>query len=196
MALPCLRVLFPEEKSESEMTKVFVSGCYDILHGGHVQFFRDARALGDHLTVCFASDATIRAYKGREPAMPQEHRRAVLEACRYVDAVVMGDDKPAEAAWVDFWEPLKLSNADILAVTADDSNADEKRALLWQARPELEARLVVLPKTCDLPPLSTTDIRERIVDWTHCKAYRVGDVMAEGDISETIIAAGTCEEKA
>ena len=33
------------------MIRVFVSGCYDILHAGHVQFFREARALGDHLTV-------------------------------------------------------------------------------------------------------------------------------------------------
>jgi len=37
------------------MIKVFVSGCYDIIHAGHVQFFREARALGDHLTVSFAS---------------------------------------------------------------------------------------------------------------------------------------------
>jgi bifunctional ADP-heptose synthase (sugar kinase/adenylyltransferase) len=32
-------------------TKVFVSGCYDVLHGGHVEFFSQARALGTHLTV-------------------------------------------------------------------------------------------------------------------------------------------------
>ena len=37
------------------MKKVFVSGCYDIIHGGHIQFFQDAKKLGDHLTVCFAS---------------------------------------------------------------------------------------------------------------------------------------------
>jgi cytidyltransferase-like protein len=33
----------------------FVSGCYDVLHAGHLQFFRDAKALGDYLTVSFAS---------------------------------------------------------------------------------------------------------------------------------------------
>ena len=33
------------------MIKVFVSGWYDILHAGHLQFFREARALGDHLIV-------------------------------------------------------------------------------------------------------------------------------------------------
>ena len=37
------------------MKKVFVSGCYDILHAGHLQFFEEARALGDYLIVSFAS---------------------------------------------------------------------------------------------------------------------------------------------
>ena len=35
--------------------RVFISGCYDIVHAGHIQFFREARALGTHLTVSFAS---------------------------------------------------------------------------------------------------------------------------------------------
>ena len=40
--------------------KVFVSGCYNPLHAGHVQFFREAKALGVYLVVSFASE------KGRE----------------------------------------------------------------------------------------------------------------------------------
>jgi len=45
--------------------KVFVSGCYDIIHGGHVQFFEEARALGDHLTVSFASSEVLWIHKRR-----------------------------------------------------------------------------------------------------------------------------------
>ncbi len=45
------------------MKKVFISGCYDILHGGHIQFFKEARALGNHLTVCFASDKVLWEHK-------------------------------------------------------------------------------------------------------------------------------------
>ena len=41
------------------MKKVFVSGCYDIIHAGHLAFFKEAKALGDHLTVCFASDEIL-----------------------------------------------------------------------------------------------------------------------------------------
>ncbi|MFA6320075.1 MAG: adenylyltransferase/cytidyltransferase family protein [archaeon] len=35
------------------MIKVFVSGCFDIIHGGHVEFFKSAKNLGDYLIVSF-----------------------------------------------------------------------------------------------------------------------------------------------
>jgi len=41
------------------MKKFFIFGCYHILHGGHIQFFKEARALGNHLTGCFASDKVL-----------------------------------------------------------------------------------------------------------------------------------------
>jgi len=41
------------------MTKVFISGCDNFIHAGHIQFFQEAKALGDHLTVCFASDEVL-----------------------------------------------------------------------------------------------------------------------------------------
>ena len=44
------------------MKKVFVSGCYDLLHSGHVEFFRQAAQYGD-LYVGIGSDATILDYK-------------------------------------------------------------------------------------------------------------------------------------
>ena len=52
------------------MKRVFVSGCYDILHAGHIQFFREARALGDFLTVSFASSDVLWHHKQRKPSMP------------------------------------------------------------------------------------------------------------------------------
>lgn len=141
------------------MTKVFVSGCYDILHGGHIAFFKDARALGDSLTVCFASDVTIRAYKKREPAMPQEHRRAILESLRMVDHVVMGDDcgdTYGTPLWLDFLKWASAIRPDILAVTEDDKMAGNKHDVLGS-----KVRLVMLPKTVPGTPISTTAIRER-----------------------------------
>ena len=45
--------------------KVFVSGCYDLLHSGHVEFFRQASQYGD-LYVGIGSDKTIEALKGHK----------------------------------------------------------------------------------------------------------------------------------
>ena len=53
--------------------KVFVSGCYDLLHSGHVEFFQQASQFGD-LYVGIGSDATYQEYKHRKPMFPQEER--------------------------------------------------------------------------------------------------------------------------
>jgi len=50
------------------MKKIFVSGCYDIIHAGHIQFFNEAKALGEHLTVCIASDDVLTLEKKRKPS--------------------------------------------------------------------------------------------------------------------------------
>ncbi len=65
------------------MKKVFVSGCYDILHAGHIQFFTEAKALGDHLTVCFASDKVLWAHKRRRSSIPEDHKKAVFRRYRW-----------------------------------------------------------------------------------------------------------------
>lgn len=59
--------------------KVFVSGCYDILHGGHLEFWSQARALGTHLTVSFASDEVLAAHKSnRRSSIPTEHKKQLI----------------------------------------------------------------------------------------------------------------------
>ncbi len=46
---------------------VFISGCFDMLHAGHVEFFQRAAALGDKLYVALGSDRTVYDLKGRPP---------------------------------------------------------------------------------------------------------------------------------
>lgn len=71
------------------MKPVFVSGCYDIMHVGHLQFFSEARALGDRLVVSFASDAVLLAHKQRSSSLPEEHKKALIESLRMVDEDVI-----------------------------------------------------------------------------------------------------------
>ena len=74
------------------MKRIFVSGCYDIIHAGHLQFFEEARALGVHLTVSFASEEVLWHHTQRRPSIPDEHKKAVLEGLRMIDYVVIGKD--------------------------------------------------------------------------------------------------------
>jgi cytidyltransferase-like protein len=134
------------------MIRVFVSGCYDILHAGHVQFFREARALGDHLTVCFASNDVLWLHKQRRSSLPDDHKLALLTALDGVDEVVIGTGMDEG---IDFREHFLRLKPDILAVTDDDKYGALKQALCA----EVGARYVVMPKTPpQFPPISTSQI--------------------------------------
>ena len=137
------------------MKKVFVSGCYDILHAGHVQFFNEAKALGDHLTVCFASDEALWAHKHRRSSIPQEHKKAIIQSLEMVDDVVVGQNMEIG---LDFKDHFMRIKPDILAVTEDDQYGEIKHKLCVQTG----VRYLVLPKTPpEFKPVSTT----KIVKW-------------------------------
>jgi rfaE bifunctional protein nucleotidyltransferase chain/domain len=71
---------------------VFTNGCFDILHAGHVEYLRQARALGDVLVVALNSDASVRRLKGEDrPIVPEAERAGLLAALRAVDHVVLFD---------------------------------------------------------------------------------------------------------
>jgi len=60
----------------------------DLFHLGHVEFFKRARALGDHLIVGVLEDQVVEEYK-RTPILTLEERVRVIAACRYVDEVII-----------------------------------------------------------------------------------------------------------
>lgn len=77
---------------------VFTNGIFDILHKGHLDLLKWSRNLGDRLVVGINSDASARALKGEgRPVNSQENRKAVLQALRFVDEVIVFDElKPTE----------------------------------------------------------------------------------------------------
>lgn len=134
------------------MKKVFVSGCYDIIHAGHIQFFEEARALGDHLIVSFASADVLWIHKRRKPSIPDEHKKALLEGLRVVNTVVIGD---SHEEGLDFREHFLRLRPDVLAVTDDDKYGQLKRDLCAQ----IGATYTLLPKTPPrFAPVSTSSI--------------------------------------
>jgi rfaE bifunctional protein nucleotidyltransferase chain/domain len=67
-------------------TVVFTNGCFDLLHGGHVRLFREARKRGDILIVALNTDASIRRLKGpARPIFPLGERLEVLSAIADID---------------------------------------------------------------------------------------------------------------
>ncbi len=77
---------------------VMTTGCYDILHAGHVRHLERSRALGTKLVVALNSDASVSSLKGpTRPINPQDQRKSVLEALRCVDEVRIFDGLDATA---------------------------------------------------------------------------------------------------
>ena len=101
--------------------KVFVSGCYDLLHSGHVEFFKQAAAYGD-LYVGIGSDATYLGYKHRKTVYNEQERLFMVKAIRYVKDAFIN----AGSGIMDFVPTLDIVRPDVFVVNEDGAN-EEKR---------------------------------------------------------------------
>ncbi len=69
--------------------KVWVNGCFDILHSGHIELLEYAKSMGTHLIVGLDTDERVRKSKGENrPLIPLSDRRVIIEALECVDGVV------------------------------------------------------------------------------------------------------------
>jgi rfaE bifunctional protein nucleotidyltransferase chain/domain len=129
---------------------VFTNGVFDLLHPGHIDVLRAARAEGDVLLVGLNSDASVRRLKGPERPVRNEAERAyVLAALESVDAVIVFDEDT----------PLTLVQSiepDVIVKGGDYTEASIVGAA--EVR-RLGGRVVVVPLT---PGQSTTSILEKL----------------------------------
>ncbi len=73
---------------------VSTSGCFDILHAGHVMYLAEAKARGDILVVLLNSDSSVRALKGHlRPIVPEQERATVIAGLESVDYVCIFSDR-------------------------------------------------------------------------------------------------------
>ena len=103
--------------------KVFVSGCYDLLHSGHVEFFRQAAAYGD-LYVGIGSDATILDYKHHKTVYSEQERLFMVKSIRYVKDAFINSG----SGIMDFVPTLDIVKPDVFVVN-EDGGSEEKRRL-------------------------------------------------------------------
>lgn len=139
------------KEMSGEYKKVFVSGCFDMLHSGHVAFFEEAAAHGD-LYVGIGSDRTINELKGRRTVNGERERLYMIRSLRYV-----------KDAWInrgsgllDFEKELREIKPDIFFVNEEGYTPDKKKLC-----DELGVALVVSRRVpvSGLPPRSTTALR-------------------------------------
>jgi|TARA_B100000959_G_scaffold268881_1_gene314037 D-beta-D-heptose 7-phosphate kinase/D-beta-D-heptose 1-phosphate adenosyltransferase len=96
------------------MKVVFVNGCFDVLHPGHIRLFKYAKSLGDYLIVAIDSDEKVAEDKGSDrPIFTQSDRVEILEAIRYIDVVHTFNCKKG------LEDLLELIGPDILIVGSD-----------------------------------------------------------------------------
>jgi glycerol-3-phosphate cytidylyltransferase len=94
------------------MLRVITYGTFDTLHYGHVRLLKNARDLGDHLTVALSTDE-FNAIKNKKSRFTWEQRKKDLEAIRYVDEIVY------ENSWEQKIKDIQKYNINIF-VMGDD----------------------------------------------------------------------------
>ena len=127
------------------MKRVITYGTFDLLHYGHINLLRRAKALGDHLTVALSTDEFNQKAKGKKSFFTYEQRKTLLEAIRYVDLVI------PEENWGQKISDVKEFRIDTF-VMGDD----------WEGKFDFlkeHCEVVYLPRT---PEISTTQIKQEL----------------------------------
>ena len=126
------------------MRRVITYGTFDLLHYGHINLLKRAKALGDYLIVALSTDEFNWNEKRKKCYFPSEVRKQLLEAIRYVDLVI------PEESWEQKVSDVKEYHIDTF-VMGDD----------WTGKfdflKDAGAEVVYLPRT---PEVSTTQIKE------------------------------------
>ena len=108
---------------------VFVSGCFDMLHSGHIAFLEEAAGYGD-LHVGIGSDQTVFEIKGRYTVNSEAERRYMLEALACVKDCTVNSGRGI----LDFEDDVRLVRPDVL-VTNEDGHTPAKESRLAGMRP-------------------------------------------------------------
>jgi glycerol-3-phosphate cytidylyltransferase len=137
--------------------KIYTGGTFDMFHQGHVNLLRGCRELFDftYVVVGLNTDSFIEEYKGKPPIISYSDRRAVLEACKYVDKVVPNthgaDSKPT----------IERVRPDYIVIGDDWKSKDYFKQMGFDQNwlNSMGISLIYLPYTRHI---STTEIKKRL----------------------------------
>ena len=132
------------DAGDTKTRKVITYGTFDLLHYGHVNILRRAKALGDYLIVAISTDEFNWNEKQKKCYFSYEQRKALVEAIKYVDLVI------PEESWDQKRSDIHKYNVDTFVIGDD-----------WKGKfdflKEEGADVVYLPRT---PEISTSQIKK------------------------------------
>jgi cytidyltransferase-like protein len=137
-----------------KVKKVLVSGCYDLLHGGHIAFFKTASDYGD-LYVSIGTDENLLSLKGKKPVFTEEERLYIVKSIRYVHEAFLSSGM----GMLDFEPDMKRLKPDIFIVNRDGHTADKE--ILCK---KLGVQYLVLERIPEpgLPPRSSSETKREM----------------------------------
>jgi len=101
------------------VVRVWVNGCFDVLHRGHIEMLKYARQLGDELVVGIDSDQKVKSDKGPlRPFNKLEDRIEILKSIQYVDRVIAFESR------LDLERLIREYKPDFLVVGSDWKNRE------------------------------------------------------------------------
>jgi cytidyltransferase-like protein len=138
------------------MSRVFVSGCFDLLHSGHVAFLQQASQYGD-LYVAIGSDVTVTQLKGRVPVCPEQERLYLVRSLKCVTEAFISQGNGR----LDYEQHLRELRPEYFVVAHDGDHAS--KAALCQ---ELGIQYVVIHRVTapGMPIRSSTALRSERCD--------------------------------
>ena len=148
------------------MKTVLAAGVFDLLHYGHIKYLEEAKKLGGsnaRLVVIVARDETVRRMKGHPPVIPEDQRRAVIEALKVVDEALLGyEDMNMEAV-------IQQVDPDIVAVGHDQDDIKEEVEEVNREH-NLDIKVVQIGRFGKEDLDSSSKIKSRIVEGARRKA--------------------------
>jgi len=136
------------------MKRVVATGTFDIIHPGHIRFLEEAKKLGDELIVIVAREKNVK-HKPK-PVIPEEQRRRVVEAIKYVDKAILGDEN-------DIFKPIIELKPDVIALGFNQHfSEDWLREELKKRGLKCEVVRINVEENCGL--CSSRKIIERILE--------------------------------
>ncbi|KAI9228551.1 MAG: hypothetical protein DHS80DRAFT_27209 [Piptocephalis tieghemiana] len=113
------------QASTRKPIRIWVDGCFDMMHYGHANALRQAKMMGDYLVVGVHSDAEIAKNKG-PTVMKEDERYAAVEACKWVDEVVRDAPYTTELEYLDRYNCDFCVHGDDITTAADGTDCYQK----------------------------------------------------------------------